>query len=285
MSTFLEPSPKPIIELLEPKIRKRFKDGRGSGAGKSYKPFLEVRDVPSKGRVHRRPAITHGRIVHLLSDLELAAFLLFDWASIVVDIREQYPLDIETTLEISERIGIKHPAYAGVDQVMTTDLVVDLKVDGQIITHAISAKYANDLEDKRVIEKQELERRYWEGKGIPWFIFTEQEVPRNLVQNIKWLIPHLHSFDLDKKQQEAAFETVCHALQSYPSNKIANVMLLLDENKGVERGTYLSYLRHLLAQQAIYWDMSNINHRSLRTNDLKISEHWLQGAIAYVHAK
>ncbi len=91
MSTFLEPSPKPVIELLEPKIRKRFKDGRGAGTGKSYKPFLEVRDVPSKGRVHRRPAITHGRIVHLLSDLELAAFLLYDWASIVVDIREQFP--------------------------------------------------------------------------------------------------------------------------------------------------------------------------------------------------
>ena len=214
MSTFLEPFAKPVIELLEPKIRKRFKEGRGSGTGKSYKPFLEVRDVPSKGRVHRRPAITHGRIVHLLSDLELAAFLLCDWSPSVGDIREQFPLDIQKTLEIAERIGIKHPQYKGVNQVMTTDLVIDLEISGEIVTQAISVKYADDLEDKRTIEKQELERRYWESLGVPWFIFTDHEVPRTFVQNIKWLIPHIHSFDLDEVKKQDVFLSINHALQT-----------------------------------------------------------------------
>ena len=97
---FLNPHPKDISGFLEPAILKRLqKEKRGQGFGKDYKPFLTVRDVPSKGRVHRRPALTHNRVVHLLSDLELAAFLLFDWMPTVVDIREQFPLNPETTID------------------------------------------------------------------------------------------------------------------------------------------------------------------------------------------
>ena len=79
-TAFLSPYPKEIKSLLQPAILRRLqKEKRGQGYGKDYQPFLTVRDVPSKGRVHRRPALTNNRIVHLLSDLELAAFLLFDW--------------------------------------------------------------------------------------------------------------------------------------------------------------------------------------------------------------
>lgn len=284
MSQFLDPLPKDVKSLLKPNILKRFKDGRGSGGGKYYKPFLEVRDVPSKGRVHRRPAVTHGRIVHLLSDLELAAFLLFDWLPQVKDIREQFPLDSEQTIAIAERAGIKHPAFKGVYQVMTTDLLIDLEQDGQILTHAISVKYRTDLDDKRVVEKQELERRYWESVGVPWYIFTENEVPKTLIQNTKWLIPHLNSFELDEDGQRQVFNTILDALQTYPADKIAAVMRHLDELKSEPLGTYLGYLRHLLAQRALYWDMRTINHRSLRTDHLTVSEHWITGEHAYVCA-
>lgn len=68
MSSFLTSVPKTVTDLLDLSIIKRFKEGRGQGYGKHYKPFLTVRDVLSKGRVHRRPSITHGRVVHLLSD-------------------------------------------------------------------------------------------------------------------------------------------------------------------------------------------------------------------------
>jgi hypothetical protein len=47
---------------------------RCQGYGIDYKTFLTVRDVPSKGRVHPRPVLTHNRTLHLLSDLELAIF-------------------------------------------------------------------------------------------------------------------------------------------------------------------------------------------------------------------
>jgi hypothetical protein len=69
-----------IVELIQPAIIKHLTiEKRRQGAGKRYRPFLTVRKVPSKGRVHIRPALTHGRIVHLSSELELGTFLIFDW--------------------------------------------------------------------------------------------------------------------------------------------------------------------------------------------------------------
>lgn len=285
MSPFLDPAPKLIKDLLKPAILKRFKEGRGSGTGIHYKPFLTVRDVPSRGRVHRRPSIKSKRIVHLLSDLELAAFLLFDWSRQTVDIREQFPLAPDKTIEIAQRIGVKHPAYQGVYQVMTTDLLIDLERNGRNLIQAICIKYRGDLDHPRVIEKLEIERRYWESQSVPWYIFTENEVPTKLLKNIRWLIPHFYSFELDKQQQLEVFQTIYRAISDYPVDKIAVVMQQLDEAKNVESGTYLSYLRHLLAQRAFNWDITNVLHTSLKTNQLETAATWLNEDVLYVYAE
>lgn len=286
LKEFLVPHQKPISDLLEPAIIKRLeKEKRGQGHGKHYKPFLTVRDVPSKGRVHRRPSITHGRVVHLLSDLELAAFLLFDWSKSIVDIREQFPLNPEQTVSIAKRLGIKHPAIRSVYQVMTSDLLIDIEIGGEYRTQAISMKYRDDLEDPRVIEKQELERRYWESEGIEWYLFTENEVPQTLIQNIKWLIPHFHTFDLDVTEQLNTFEAMLKVIECYPEEKIALVMKQHDESLGEEPGTHLQYLRHFLAQGAFTWDMSSVNHRSLKASHLLASEYWINREYEYVHAQ
>ncbi|MEZ7225175.1 TnsA endonuclease N-terminal domain-containing protein [Alteromonas sp. DY56-G5] len=285
MKDFLTPSSKDVIELLEPTIIKRLtKEKRGQGSGKDYKPFLTVRDVPSKGRVHRRPALTHGRIVHLLSDLELSAFLLFDWHLSIVDIREQFPLDPEKTFNIAQRLGIKHPAVRGVNQVMTTDLLIDTLQSGKIVPIAISVKYREELEDERVIEKQELEKRFWEGEGVDWYLFTENEVPVTLLRNIKWLVPHIHSFDLDSNDQLNTFEIINSAIQIHPEDKISIVMKMLDEQHQCKKGTYLAYFRHLCAQTAFTWNMAEVSYRTLKTSDLTPSEHWINKEFEYVHA-
>ncbi len=286
LKNFLDPQPKNVVDLFGKDIIRRFeKEKRGHGFGKHYKPFLTVRDVPSKGRVHRRPAITHGRIVHLLSDLELSAFLLFDWSSSVVDIREQMPLDPEKTLSIAKRTGIKHPAAKGVNQVMTTDLLLDVNVLGKLKTEAISIKYKDELEEPRVVEKQELERRYWEGEDVKWRVVTEEEIPKTLIQNIRWLVPHLHSFDLDDQSRKYAFEVVIRAIELTPEEKITTTMKHLDEKECKPTGTHLQYLRHLLAQGAFSWNMHKVNHRSLKTSHLSPSEHWINEDYEYVHAQ
>jgi len=68
------------VELAEAAIARCFKKGRGSGSGQNYQPFLTVRDVPSKGRIHRLPSVTIGRIHHLLSDLEHPTYITADCA-------------------------------------------------------------------------------------------------------------------------------------------------------------------------------------------------------------
>ena len=80
---------------LESRSQKWIKEGRGAGSGKGYQPWLTVRDLPSAGRSHRIWGFQTQRTHHLLSDLELATFFLFDWNPSVTDIREQYPLRLD----------------------------------------------------------------------------------------------------------------------------------------------------------------------------------------------
>ncbi|MDU7808318.1 MAG: heteromeric transposase endonuclease subunit TnsA, partial [Serratia marcescens] len=82
---------KSSLGFSEHQIARRIKDGRGQGLGKEYRPWLYVQDVPSDGRSHRVYSHKTGRIHHLLSDLELAAFLVFEWTPNITDIREQFP--------------------------------------------------------------------------------------------------------------------------------------------------------------------------------------------------
>ena len=79
--------------LTEKQIIKRIKEGRGSGRLSSYKPWLYVNEVPSKGRSQRVYSHLTGRIHHVLSDLEFAVFLLLDHNPAITDIREQFPLN------------------------------------------------------------------------------------------------------------------------------------------------------------------------------------------------
>ncbi|OUS06581.1 transposase [Gammaproteobacteria bacterium 42_54_T18] len=285
MSDFLKPTSKPAITLRKTNIAKRFKEGRGKGVGKFYKPFLEVRDVPSKGRCHRLPSITHGRVVHLLSDLELAIFYQLDWDVSIFDIREQFPLNPQDTKGLAEEYDIPHPEYQGVKQVMTTDFLVDRMVDGKTIKIALSGKYASDLDDPRTIEKQELERRYWHSKGVDWHIVTEKEIPATLVRNIRWLLPHFHSFDLSEQDRRLVFEQFTYAFGTYPPAKIAQISALLDQANEEEPGTYLSWLRHLLAQRAFIWDMGVLPHSKLTSEDLVVSDNWQHGEMLYVSSQ
>ena len=80
------------------------------------------------------------------------------------------------------------------------------------------------------------------------------------------------------------FNTVNEAILTHPNDKIAVVMKYLDDQYKVDGGTYLSYLRHLLAQNAFTWDLMNVDHKSLNSLDLKASDFWIKKEYEYVHA-
>ena len=101
----------------------------------------------------------------LLSDLELAVFLTLDWSPKVIDIREQFPLRVEDTVRLAETYGLPHSKFQGIPQVLSSDFLVDFD-DPTRPAMALQAKYSTDLEKPEVIERLELERRYWEEKEI-----------------------------------------------------------------------------------------------------------------------
>ena len=171
----------------EMKIARLHEQGAGAGRGKSYKPWLTVRLVASKGRSHRPMGRTTGRVHHFLSDIERRAFLIYDWAQNVTDIREQFPLDRAATQRIAGDMGVRHPTYPGgsVPVVMTTDILLDVVVDGRPMLAARAVKPAADLDDARTLEKLEIERRYWAEQEISWGIVTERDLPPVLIANLE----------------------------------------------------------------------------------------------------
>lgn len=165
--------------------RKRLKEGRGQGELASYKPWITIHDIASKGYATRIYSEKTGRIHHLLSHHELHYFCLLDWSPHVRDIREQFPMRLTETLEIAAGAGIRHPwdSRSRFPCVMTTDFLIT--TDSGL--EARTVKGRQELSDRRILEKFEIERRYWERCGISWKIVTEDQIDAVKARNIMWL--------------------------------------------------------------------------------------------------
>jgi hypothetical protein len=59
-------------------VEKRLKEGRGSGKGANYTPWLHIQDVPSQGLSSRIKGWKTGRVHHLLSEMETNYFYVLE---------------------------------------------------------------------------------------------------------------------------------------------------------------------------------------------------------------
>jgi len=171
-------------------------EGYGAGEGETYKPWLRVQDVPSRGRSRKVPGMTVNRTYHVLSDLEYQYLTVLEFSERVVDIREQYPLfPTREAQQIAARLGISYPRYPGttVPYVLTTDFLITITDEtGQKYTAARTLKYDDELTSpknlQRRLEKFELERELLGSKGIDdWAIVTQSMLGRTLTRNLEWL--------------------------------------------------------------------------------------------------
>lgn len=229
------------------------KEGRGQGKGAQYKPWLHVYNVPSSGRSHRVWSYTTNRVVHCMSDLELAAFMMFDWSNQIVDIKEQYPLVLDCTLRIADSLGFRHPAVRGENIVMTTDFFVSVKNEKKPYL-AIQVKPFSELEKPRVREKLAIEKAYWEDLGIPFEIVTEKSLNPVVVSNIKWLMPFrsekdscLISADSIRLWQSMVAEN--------PNMRLIELAKCIDKRLQQIQGTALHQIRQLMAQRIANFDL------------------------------
>jgi len=257
--------------LTEPKIRKWIKEGRGDGRGRDYKPWLTVRDLPSQGRSHRVFGHKSQRTHHLFSDLELAVFLILEWQPDVIEIREQFPLQRELTLEIAAGCSIRHPAVAGIEQYISSDFLVD-STRKDLPKFALQAKRSEDLKKPRVMEKLELERRYWAHKEVPWFLITEQEIPAVVFQNIKWLYPAQRD-EIVAEDLPQLIDTYSYHFAANPNTTLTSIAKKIDVAYEQQPGESLREIRQLLAQRVFTFDIFKASTK-LTPTDLELSDRW-----------
>ncbi len=248
--------------FTDAKLKRWTKEGRGAGEGASYRPWLECRNVRSRGRKHRLPGMLHDRVMHLMSDLERNAVLFFERDPRVLDLREQYPLDREITRAIARELGTRHPRdpATGTDIVMTTDLLVTFNNGrGSRSTRAFSVKPAGELLDHRIVIKQEMERRYWERLGIVWRPLLDTTLRRREYFNAVLWAREWFRFPTKDASVLASWARRCASVEAELMDAVGtlgDVVRSLSAGPDMNAGEVLSSLRHLVATGRVRYDFA-----------------------------
>lgn len=247
--------------LTEKRIALWTKQGRGQGSGDDYRPWLETRNVKSRGRKVRLRANLHDRTMHLMSTLERNAVLHFERRPDVIEIREQFPLERDVTREIARAMGIEHPTdpRSGCQIVMTTDLLVTFRrADGAEVVRPLSIKPAKELLTRRTADKLELERRYWVRMG-----FRPDQLLDNLLRTNAYFealrsvrawfrVDGVDGLTADAWRQRGL--RLMAALQASSRHTLGELIQDVERAGGFGPGEVLSTLKHLLAHRLVDFD-------------------------------
>ena len=238
------------------KLQRYVSEGYGSGVLSQYKPWLSIQSFPSKGRVSRIRGWKTGRIHHLFSDIQSQYFYLIDWNENVTDIREHFPLlDLADVLPDNKDLNQKYFDRENGAYVLTTTFMITLKNNTHI---ARSIKLASDLNKKSVLQRLEIERRYWAKKGIDWGVVTPKEMDIIAAKNIEWVHPTLYSFEergltLDKLHYYS--ENFINIIRS-SNEPIRKITSNFDSEYDLDAGTGLFIFKYLIAIKGMEVDMS-----------------------------
>lgn len=183
--------------MTQAKIDKKIQSGRGCGVRDSYKPWIKVWEIKSKGVSHMIAGVKIHRTHHLLSNAERDYLTVLEHDASIIDIREQYPLLTQAeTQAIASSINCRHPVYPGtqIPVVMTTDfLVTFLESSGETRLAARSVKYRKEFEQadlqarNRIAEKLAIEEKYWAMRGVDWKLVLHENLSKIKLANLKIL--------------------------------------------------------------------------------------------------
>lgn len=240
---------------------RRLKEGRGQGDGAHYRPYIYVQDFSSRGQSNRDFGLTTKRQHDLFSKLEHRVYLVFDNSGLL-DIKEQYPIPLEISLEIAKQCGLRHPAdrFTKDPIPVTTDLLLTIPLPIGSRRAARSVKYSKDLSSRGVIAKLELERRCWQYLNTDWGIITERDINPTLVHNLLWaykfrFVDSLYPLSLD--DVSTGSKVLTNAILAADS-PLCDTALLCDQILGFHKGTSLRLARHLIASRQWRVDMSSL---------------------------
>lgn len=250
------------------KLHRYLQEGRGSGEGSNYKPWLTVQDFPSMGRCSRLLGHKTKRIHHFFSDAETRFFYLLEWEESVADIRETFPLlDIEDVIKDKDdlRLDLFKDKESGMPYILTTSFLITIKENGKYRYVARSIKAASELDKKISIEKYEILKRYWQGKGIDWGIITNKEIHLVKAKNIEWVHNSLYFINERGFSDAEVKEMGGLLIDSMMINNLPLrvVMINFDKDYNLSQGSALYIFKYLIASKKIVVDMEteiNINN-------------------------
>lgn len=226
-----------------PDLLDRFKtEGRGQGTYTSYRPWHGVsRSEPSSmGRSHLMT--WGGRQRNFLSDDEWGASHFSLWTPGVNDLREQFPLSLESgchelsaydvrlasskypgTLEIAEQLGYRHPRINGNGRstfwIISSDLLLTLVDEsGTRKLLAIACKPSANL-SKRSIELLSIERAYWAARNVEWLLVTPDQYDERVELTLRTSFPWGLSETITDEARSAAVD-VARAHEGYPLSHV-----------------------------------------------------------------
>ncbi|WP_416761919.1 TnsA endonuclease N-terminal domain-containing protein [Roseateles sp. So40a] len=251
------------IQLFtEERIVELQRNGRGKGRLASYTPWLFATEGYYDGTTHELPSHKFGRTHQLLSDGELSLFYILERSAAVHDVREQFPLDRELTMEVAHSLGIKHQFYDGthVPYVMTVDFMVDRHVGQTTRLEAYEVKVAHDLEQPRVLELLEVSRESLARLGIELHIVVKELLPLQKVKNLGW-VRNAQLEENAVEQYEGYFEDykarMMQELSTFTfEGSLSDYCEDFDRRNGVYKGTGLRVARMLVLSRFLYMDFS-----------------------------
>ena len=186
--------------------------GRGTGSYHGYIPWHRVgrSDPASAGRSH----LTNwrNRLRETLSDKELDGLHFSLMLKNLIDVREQFPLQLQEwqhetadydichfgkrvsgTLDIAQYLGIKHPLVHGEGRsepwTMTTDQLLAFSDHGSVELLAIAFKPDSAALTKRNLQLLAIEREYWAVRSVPWLLITPSQYEKSVALTLRRSAP------------------------------------------------------------------------------------------------
>jgi hypothetical protein len=197
-----------------------------------YIPYFLTQDVASMGHRYRVPSHTSDRAHHFLSTNEYLFNFHLAFKRSIIRVEEQFVLEpMSLTKAIAAALGVKHPSInSSVLVPVTTDFVAYYS-DGT--KRAFSIKQEGALEDSRTVQKQYIEKAYWELQGVEWRVVTSTEIKRTKSKTLEALHFYGKVTQLHELTQLSWLNHFFDVLEQYPDAALRDVIAEAAERGGV----------------------------------------------------